>query len=160
MRYVMKQEWLSFAPSFNISNETDKELYKVKGEFFTIGAHLSFQDTSGNELMYIKQRVLELGHTYELYRNGQKCAEVRKELFTFFNCRFTVDVPGPDDLEASGDLLDHEYSIVRGETPIAQVSKQWFTWTDTYGIEIADGADDVMILACAVIIDMACHNQH
>lgn len=159
MRYVMKQRWLSLGDTFNIRDEAGQDIYLVKGEFFTIRARLSFQDMAGNELMYIKQRVLSWGPTYELYRNGQLCGEVRKELFTFFNCRFTVDVPGPDDLEARGDLLDLEYTFYRGDSPVAQVSKQWFTWTDTYGIDITDGQDDILVLASCVVIDMACHGD-
>jgi hypothetical protein len=31
---------------------------------------------------------------------------VKKELFTFFNCRFTVDVAGPDDLQAAGNFVE------------------------------------------------------
>jgi uncharacterized protein YxjI len=33
----------------------------------------------------------------------------------------------------------------------------WFRLTDTYGVEIADGEDPVLILASAVVIDMICH---
>jgi uncharacterized protein YxjI len=68
-----------------------------------------------------------------------------------------VDVPGPDDLEAEGDFLDHEYSFTRGGRLVATVSKRWFSWTDTYGIDITSGEDDVLILASAVVVDMACH---
>ena len=32
---------------------------------------------------------------------GKLVAVVKKKLFTLLRCRFTVDVPGPDDLEAS-----------------------------------------------------------
>lgn len=42
---------------------------------------------------------------------------------------------------------------------VATVSKQWFAWTDTYGVEIASGEDDVLILASTVVIDMACHED-
>ena len=84
---------------------------------------------------------------------------VKKSLFTFFHCKFTVDVPGPDDLEAEGDFLDHEYQFTRGGTTVASVSKQWFSWSDTYGVEIAEGEDDVLILASTVVIDMACHED-
>ena len=42
---------------------------------------------------------------------------------------------------------------------VATVSKQWFTWTDTYGVEIADGEDDILILASTVVIDMVCHGD-
>jgi len=38
---------------------------------------------------------------------------------------------------------------------VATVSKQWFTFTDTYGVDVAAGEDDVLILASSVVIDMA-----
>jgi uncharacterized protein YxjI len=80
-------------------------------------------------------------------------------LFTFFKCRFTVNVPGPDDIEAEGAFLDQEYAFSHGGRSIAQVSRQWFSWSDTYGIEIADGEDDVLIITSAIVIAMACHDN-
>jgi uncharacterized protein YxjI len=29
-----------------------------------------------------------------------------------------------------------------------------FSWTDTYGIDVSPGEDDVLILACTVVVDM------
>ena len=84
-------------------------------------------------------------------------AVVKRELFTLFRHRFTVDVPGPDDLEAQGSFTEHEYTFTRRGQVVATVSKRWFSWSDTYGIEIADGEDPVLILASAVVIDQACH---
>ena len=46
-----------------------------------------------------------------------------------------------------------------GGAAVAQVSKRWFSWRDTYGIDIASGEDDVLLLACAVVIDMASHDK-
>ena len=76
---------------------------------------------------------------------------------TLFNCRFTVMCLVRDDLEASGDFTDHEYQFGRAGRTVASVSKQWFSWTDTYGIDVADGEDAVLVLASAVVVDMACH---
>ena len=59
--------------------------------------------------------------------------------FTCFNCRFTVDVPGPDDLEAKGDFTDPEYEFWRQSGLRATVSKQWFAWSDTCAVEIVGG---------------------
>ena len=120
---------------------------------------MSFQDMDGQELAFIQQKLLAWGPTYEVYRDGELAAVVKKELFTFFKCRFFVDVPGPDDLEVEGDFLDHEYRFMRGQETVAEVSKQWFSWADTYGVDIADGQDDVMILAATVVVDLACHND-
>ena len=115
---------------------------------------------AGNELAFISQKLLSWGPTYEIDRGAELAAVVKKSLFTLVHCKFTVDVPGPDDLEAEGDFLDHEYRFARGGSVVADVSKQWFSLTDTYGVEIADGEDDVLILASTVVIDMVCHGDH
>jgi uncharacterized protein YxjI len=42
---------------------------------------------------------------------------------------------------------------------VARVSKTYFSFSDTYGIQIEPGEDDITILATAVIIDLVCHNS-
>jgi uncharacterized protein YxjI len=157
MRYIMKQKLFCWGDDFVIRDEEGRDRFFVDGKAFTLAEQLSFQDTAGRELAYIRQRLLAWGPTYEIYRGGAVAAVVKKELFTFFKCRFQVDVPGPDDPEATGDFLDLEYQFVRRGRPIATVSKRWFALADTYGVEIAAGEDDVLLLAATVVIDMVCH---
>ena len=159
MRYVMKQKFWSWGDDFRIKDESGQEVFLVDGRAFSWGDKLSFHDANGNELAFIRQKLLSWGPTYEIERAGQLAAVVKKKFFTFLRCRFTVDVPGPDDLEAQGDFLDHEYVFERRGQAVAQVSKRWFSWTDTYGIDVASGEDDVLILASAVVIDMVCHQE-
>jgi uncharacterized protein YxjI len=153
----MRQKWLSFGDDYTIKDERGDDVFFVNGRAFSIGDKLSFQDMDGNELAFIRQRLLTLGKTYQIERNG-RTTTVHKNMFTFFSCKFQIDVPGPNDLEAKGDLMDHEYQIrdTRGEV-VAEVSKRWFRLTDTYGVEIAAGQDDVEILAAVVVIDLCCH---
>ena len=58
-----------------------------------------------------------------------------------------------------GNILDHEYSIKQGWKKVAEVSKKWFRLTDTYGVEIESGQNEVLILAIAVAIDMMAHDE-
>ncbi len=160
MRYVMRQKLLSLADNFTIKDEQQRDVFLVKGKVFSFGDKLSFQDLAGNELVFIEQRLLNWSPTYELWRKAELLAVVKRELFSFVHHRFTVDVPGPNDLEAEGDFLDHEYTISREDRVVATVSKRWFSWTDTYGIEIGDGEDDVLVLATAVVVDMVCHDDN
>jgi uncharacterized protein YxjI len=159
MRYVMKQKLFCWGDDFPIKTQDGQDAFFVDGRAFSIGQKLSFQDMQGNELAFIRQKLLSWGPTYEIYRDGELSAVVKKHLFTLFRCRFTVDVPGPDDLEAEGNFLDMEYSFTRSGKVVAEVSKQWFAWTDTYGVEIAEGEDDLLILASTVVIDMVCHGD-
>jgi uncharacterized protein YxjI len=157
VRYVMKQKLFSFGDDFYIRDEGGRDVFFVDGKAFSFGDQLSFQDLDGHELAFIKQKLFSWGKTYEIYRGGEVAAVVKKELFTFFRCVFTVDVPGPDDLEARGNFTDHEYAFTRGDRTVATVSKRWFSWTDTYGVDVAPDEDDVLLLASTVVIDMACH---
>ena len=38
-------------------------------------------------------------------------------------------------------------------TKVAEISKRWFRVRDTYGIEIAAGTDEIVVLAVAVAVD-------
>jgi uncharacterized protein YxjI len=157
MRYLMKQKMFCFGDDFTIKDDQGQDVFFVDGKVFSFGDKLSFQDMNGNELAFISQKVLSWGPTYEIYHGDELAAVVKKELFTFFHCKFTVDVPGPDDLEAEGNFLDMEYAFNRDGRTVATVSKRWFSFSDTYGVDIADGEDDILILASTVVIDMVCH---
>jgi uncharacterized protein YxjI len=158
MRYLLKQDLFSFGDDFTIKNERGDAVYKVDGKAFTLlREKLAFEDTQGRELAFIREKLIALTTSYEILRDGKLAAVVKKDLINLFRVGFTVDVPGPDDLEATGSLLDHEYTFKRGGRVVATVSKRWFSFTDTYGVEVEAGEDDVLILASTVVIDMVCH---
>jgi len=157
MRYLMRERILSWGNDFTIRDADGRGVYYVDGKVFSFGDKLSFKDMQGNELALIDQKLLSIGPQYEIIRNGTAIARVKKKLFTLLRTRFTVDVPGPDDLEARGDFLHHEYVFERHGQEVARVSKKWFRLTDTYGIDIGPAEDDVLILASAVVIDLVSH---
>ena len=153
MRYQMKQKLWALGDDFTIKDERGNDTFLVDGKAFSVGDKLSFQDMAGNELAYISQKLLSFKKRYDIYRDEQLFAQVVKEL-TFFKDVYTVDIPGPNDYEVKGNFWDHEYQFVRKGHEVAQVSKAFFTWSDTYGIDIVTGEDDITILATAVVIDL------
>ena len=157
MRYLMKERILAWGDDFKITDTDGRDVFYVDGKAFSFGDKLSFKDMVGRELAFIDQKLLSLGAQYEIIRGGATVAVVKKHLFTMFRARFTVDVPGPDDLEAKGNFLDHEYAFERGGNEIARVSKKWLSLADSYAIDIDEGQDDVLILASAVVIDLVSH---
>jgi uncharacterized protein YxjI len=83
-------------------------------------------------------------------------ALVKKALIGFRD-RFSIEVEHGADLDAKGNLVDHEYEIKRDGDTIATVSKRWFRVRDTYGVEIAEGEDEPLVLAITVCIDAMSH---
>lgn len=158
MRYVIKEKFWSWGDDFYIYDEQQQPLYFVDGQAFSWGDKLSFQDLHGNELAFISQKLMTWKPKYQIFRAGQLFAEVIKE-FSWFNKKFTLDVPGPNDYRIEGSFWRHDYQFIRGERLVANVAKEFWTWSDTYGIETVDGEDDVSILCAAIVIDQVLHDE-
>jgi uncharacterized protein YxjI len=150
----MRKRLLSLAADFTIKDAAGNDVFFVDGKVLTLHDRLIFNDARGNELAVVQKKLLSWGPTYEIYHGGQLKAVVKEALFTLMGHRFMVDDQyGPADLEARGNFTNHQYAFTRGGQPIAEVSEAWFSLADTYGVDIAPGQDDVLILACTVVIE-------
>jgi len=159
-RYKIRQNLISIGDDFWIENEQGQGVYKVDGKVLRIRKTLLFEDTQGKKLAQIQQRLLAIRDTMAIEdANGDQIATVKKALIAPLRDRWSVNVNNGPDLDVQGNIFDHEYQITQGRKQIAQVSKQWFTFTDTYGVEIVPGQNDILILAVAIAIDMMAHDD-
>ncbi len=159
MKYRMKQKLFCLGEDFTIEDERGREAYYVDGKVFTLRQTLAFLDPQRVEQARIVKRMLSFGPVFDVYRGGRSVATVSKKLFTLFRCKFAIDVPGPDDYEAIGSFADHDYRFERGGRTVGVVSKRWFSFTDSYGVEVLEGADPLLLLASTVVIDLCCHQE-
>jgi uncharacterized protein YxjI len=70
----------------------------------------------------------------EIERDGRTVATVKKALITPLRDRFSIEVEDGEDMEARGNIVEHEYKLERGGDKVAQVSKRWLRMRDIYGI--------------------------
>jgi len=152
-KYRMREKLFSIGDDFWIENDAGERAFKVDGKALRIRETLVLQDPSGAELFTVQEKKLHIRDTMDIERGGQAVARIKKALITPLRERFSIDVEGGEDMEAKGNIVDHEYKIERGGDKVAEVSKRWFRVRDTYGIEIAPGQDDALILAVTVCID-------
>ena len=153
--YVIREKFFSIGDDFDVLDEHGTKLLHVDGKVLSIRNKVVIEDPAGNEVASVHRHLVALRPTYEITIGGEKAAEVRKKLFTPFRESFTIDVPGPDDLEMKGDLLDHEYVIERGGVEVAAVSKRWLTIRDTYAVQVADGVDPLLVIGAVLALDLA-----
>jgi uncharacterized protein YxjI len=157
MRYQMQRKQFMSGEDFTIQDETGNNAFYVKSEGESSKRVISFQTADRVELVTIRQQVFSWGPTFEIYLAGKLYAMVKNKLFSFFNCTFTIDVPGPNDLHAQGEFADYEYSFSRNGMLVATVSKQWSEVDSLYGVNITPYEDDILVLAYTVVVDMACY---
>ena len=153
--YKMRQNLVSIGDDFWIENDRGEKVYKVDGKALRVRQTLLFEDAHGQEQCKIQERMMRVKDSMEIEGpGGQRIAMVKKAMITPVRERWSVQVGNGPDLEVQGNLLDHEYTIGEGRDKIAEVSKKWFRIADSYGVEIAQGQNDVLILAVTVAVDM------
>jgi uncharacterized protein YxjI len=152
-KYRMREKVFAIGDDYWIENEEGERAFKVDGKAMHIRKTLVLEDSSGAELFKVQEKKLHIRATMDIEGGGETVARVKKALITPLRERFAVEVEGGEDMEAKGNIVDHEHKIERDGDKVAEVSKRWFRIRDTYGIEIAPGQDDALILAVTVCID-------
>jgi uncharacterized protein YxjI len=149
-RYRMVEKLVSIGDDFYIQNDHGQRAFKVDGKALRVRDTLVFRDMQGHEICKIQERLARVRDSMEIEGpDGRRVAMVHKAMITPLRDRYSVKIEGGPDLEIQGNILDHEYRIGN----VATVSKKWFRVRDTYGVEIAPGQNDVLILAATVCID-------
>ena len=157
-KYQMREKMFAIGDDFWIETDGGERVFKVNGKALRVRDTLILETPGGDELFKIQEKKLSVRDKMEIERDGHTAATVKKALVSPLRDRFSISVEGGPDLEAKGNIVDHEYKIERDGHQVAEVSKRWFRVRDTYGIEIAPDQDDALILAVTVCIDQMSHD--
>jgi uncharacterized protein YxjI len=154
VRYQMREKMLSIGDDFWIADESGRRAFKVNGKALRVRQTLVIEDANGAELMRIQDRPVRVREVMEVENAaGATVATVKKAMISPLRERFTIDLAGGGQMTAQGNIVDHEFEVEANGTKVAEVSKKWFRVRDSYGVEVAPGQDEALILAIAVCID-------
>lgn len=158
--YEVKQKCFAMNDQFHVKKD-GKAVYKCKSERLSWGDKLSFQDTSGTELLYIKQTKLVTVHPkYEIWKGGAMWAELTTDK-VLGHKELTLDIPGPNDYKIHGSIIGWSWTIKRSETGAlaGSVNKKWAFGGDTYGVKVEEGEDPLALIAICICIDQIFYDQ-
>jgi uncharacterized protein YxjI len=153
----MRQRLFAFGNDFVIENDRGEQAFHVDGKALRLHAVLLFRDMQGQEVYRIQEKLLRVRDAMRIYRGKVVVARVHNALFTPLRDRFHIEIPSGQDMMTHGNILYHEYTIDRNGDTLARVSKRWFHARDSYGVEVADSEDALLILAITVLIDTMSH---
>jgi uncharacterized protein YxjI len=149
----MRAKLFAIGDDYWIDTDDDRHAFKVNGKAMRIRDTFVLEGPAGEELFKAQERKLRVRDTMKIERGGEAVATIKKAMITPLRERFTIDLQAGGELNAKGNIVDHEYEIERDGRKVAEISKRWFRVRDTYGIEIAPGEDDALILAITACID-------
>jgi uncharacterized protein YxjI len=157
MRFLIREKIFSFGDSFTIKDEMGSDRYLVRGKVFSFGDKLRIYDMPGNEIVYIEQKLFKLLPEYDVYLYGRYAAKIKRE-FTLFTKKFNIE-SSMGSYTVDGDFLGLDFVIKRDGYISAVVSKKFFSFSDTYGVDIRDDENEALMLALTIVIDQVVHDN-
>ena len=112
--------------------------YQMREKLFAIGDDFWIETEQGQRMFKVNGKALRARETFILESpSGEEIFKIQEKKLS----------------------IRDKMTIERDGEKVAEVSKRWFRIRDTYGIEIAPGENDALILAATVCIDEMSHDH-
>ncbi|MBN6205883.1 LURP-one-related family protein [Ralstonia pickettii] len=145
----IKQKVFSLSGKFTVKDQQENDVYYVEGSFMQIPKTFSIMNTKRDEIALITKKVFTFLPKFFVEVDGREVLTIKKE-FSFFKARYTIDTAG---IEVQGNWWDMEFQILKHGEVVGQVNKEWFTWGDSYKVEILDEEMEAIVVAIVIAID-------
>jgi uncharacterized protein YxjI len=153
MRYLVREKIFSIKDDFWVTDDGGNRVFFIDAKILSLHHTLELKDASGGTLATIKHKLLTFTDAMEIEHGGELVATVHKAVFSPLHHRANIDLKGGGRLEAVGNIIDKDFEIRDGQRVVARVSRAWFRIRDTYGVDVAPGENDALMIAIAVCLD-------
>ncbi|WP_026691929.1 LURP-one-related/scramblase family protein [Peribacillus kribbensis] len=145
----IKQKVFSLGGKFTVKDHEEKDVYYVEGSFMQIPKTFSIMNTTGEQVALITKKVFSFLPKFFVEVNGQEVLTIKKEL-SFFKARYSIDTAG---IEVRGDWWGMDFEVLQNGETAGRVSKEWFTWGDSYKVQVLKEEMETILIALVVAID-------
>ncbi|MBS4196365.1 LURP-one-related/scramblase family protein [Lederbergia citri] len=145
----IKQKVFSLSGKFTVKNQQENDVYYVEGSFLKIPKTFSIMNTNGDEVALISKKMFSFLPKFLVEVNGREVLTIKKE-FSFLKARYTIDAAG---IEVQGNWWDMDFEVLQHGDVVGRVNKKWFTWGDSYKVQILNEEMETIIIALVIAID-------
>ena len=104
--------------------------------------------------LYLKQKVFKFLDHYDVYDENQNAIFTVNQKFRLSFIHRKIDVETTfENLSVRGKFWDMDFEVLKEGEVIADISKKWLTWGDTYEVDIYDDKYTSEILGIVIAID-------
>ncbi|RHW35889.1 hypothetical protein D1B33_12385 [Lysinibacillus yapensis] len=145
----IKQKVFSISGKFTVKDEQERDVYYVEGSFMRIPKTFSILNDTRHEVALITKKTFSFLPKFFVEAGGREVITIKKE-FSFFKARYTIDAAG---IEVQGNWWDMDFQIIQQGQVVGKVSKEWFTWGDSYKVQILNEEMETIVFALVIAID-------
>ena len=152
MDLTIRNKWISLRGSSTVKDLQDKDVFIVKGTFFSFTAKKFVKDLKGNTLFVVRNKFWRLFQrkAFVLNANGERIAMVRRKIFSLHDHYFITSNMG--DLQIRGNIFQFNYQILHNGVEIGHISRR-VSLRDSFVLHIDDRYDPATFVALVIAID-------
>ena len=148
------------------------QLY-IKQKAFSWRCRFAVKDAAGNDRWCAEGKAFSWTHELRVYdARGEQAARIYRKNWTFFSQQYFIEAGGQQYLlvkefsfgrprfrleglpwRMEGNFWAHDYTLSEGERTVMRISKHWFTWGDSYELDIPNPRDELLCLCITLAVD-------
>lgn len=145
----IKQKVFSLGEKFTIKNEAEEDVYFVEGSFMQIPKTFTISNNRRDVVGVITKKVFSFLPRFFVEVGGEEVLTIRKE-FSFLRPKYSIDATG---ISVEGNWWEMNFKILSNGEVVGEVRKEWFTWGDSYVVQIMDESMEQVIISLVIAID-------
>lgn len=148
-KLYMREKILSLRGRFTIVDGEGNDVYFITGSFMKIPKSFSIKNSNEEEIAVITKKILSLFPKFFVEVNGKEVVTIRKGI-SIFKARYSIEGA---NVEVLGNWWDMDFKIFQHGKEIGMVTKKWFSFGDSYEIQVIKEDMEEIIIALVVAID-------
>ena len=159
MKFYIRPKHFARYRSFKIRDESQGELFKIKGKFLLGMRSLTMKDMNGQVLYIAKKRpTFSFNRTYDiLNEKGEAIAKIIRG-FGVIRPKYTMFL-NETKYHFEGTVHQHAFSIFNETTELAKIKKGNFDFGDAFEVEVFSEKGPLVHLFLVVVIDQLNHER-
>jgi uncharacterized protein YxjI len=159
VRYLVREKFFRLGADNDISDESGNPVFRVDGKALSLRDLMVVQDLQGIEVARVHRKLASMLPQYEIDLAGQETAVLHRKL-SMLKPVWSLSVPGQEEMQLEGNLLQHEFTVQRGGAVVATVSRAWVSLSATYGVDVAPGENDLLVLGVVLALEADEQREH
>jgi uncharacterized protein YxjI len=154
VRYRMSADLAVLGDEFLVLNDAGEHVFRIDGDLLANEDTISVEDLSGMVLYRASAHLARKQDRIAVFDGtGQEVGAVMRKPVSPLRDQFVIQCRDARDLTVDGSVATHEFSIVGESGRVAEVSRRWFRSRGSYGVEVASGTEDALLLIAIVAMD-------
>lgn len=157
VRYRLIEDLTTLIGDFHVLNDAGDHAFKINGRSLINEDLIRLEDLGGNLLCQSSAHLARTKSSMAIVdRSGDAIGHVQRHPVSPLLDRFSIALDDKVLLVTEGNVSSLEFWMLGPDGAAAEISRRWFRARDSYGIAIAPGQPDAVLVAGVIsIVQMA-----